>query len=154
MRDEPKIHRTNSQLAATLHITVPRDQIREVMEPGLRELMATVNRQNVAITGPWFTHHFRMYPDVFDFEIGIPVESPVRAEGRVKPSVYPSIKVVEMIYQGGYEGLSEAWERFLECIDSRGYSVSEDLYECYLVGPEHENDTEKWQTRLTKPLMD
>ena len=154
MQDEPKIYRTESQLVATLHVTVSRDEIREVMNPALKELVEAVKQQKVTITGPWFTHQFRMNPDVFDFDIGVPVESAIRADARVKPGVYPSIKVVETIYHGDYEGLGEAWEEFLAWIDSRGYSVSEDFYECYLVGPEHVDDAEQWQTRLTKPLLD
>jgi hypothetical protein len=43
------------------------------MGPGLRELMAVAAAQGIAPTGPWFSHHLRMDPDIFDFEISVPV---------------------------------------------------------------------------------
>jgi hypothetical protein len=43
------------------------------MGPGLRELMAAVAAQGIAPTGPWFSNHLRMDPDIFDFEISVPV---------------------------------------------------------------------------------
>jgi hypothetical protein len=32
--------------------------------------MAAVAAQGIAPAGPWFTHHLRMDPATFDFEIG------------------------------------------------------------------------------------
>jgi hypothetical protein len=46
-----------------------------VMEPGLGELMDTLKAQGIASTGPWFTHHLKMDPEIFDFEIGLPVSA-------------------------------------------------------------------------------
>ena len=73
MIDEPKIVQTKAVKMASIHVTVPREKIREAMGPGYQELMETLKAQGVAPTGPWFTHHFRMEPDVFDFEIAAPV---------------------------------------------------------------------------------
>ena len=38
--------------------------------------------QGITPTGPWLTHHLRMDPATFDFEICVPVPSPVTAAGR------------------------------------------------------------------------
>ena len=54
---------------------IPRAEIQKVMGPGYREVMAAVAAQGIAPVGPWFTHHLRMDPDTFDFEIGVPVAS-------------------------------------------------------------------------------
>ena len=69
MLDTPHIINAEAQLAAFLPLTIPRAEIRSVMGPGLRELKEEVEAQGVAITGPWFTHHRRMDPARFDFEI-------------------------------------------------------------------------------------
>ena len=53
-----RILQTSPQLTASIPLRVPREEIRNVMGPGLAELKAAVAAQNVAITGPWFTHHF------------------------------------------------------------------------------------------------
>lgn len=42
------------QIAAVIHITVPRSEIRNVMAPGLAELMAAAAAQGLKPAGPWF----------------------------------------------------------------------------------------------------
>src|SRR5438067_891590 len=85
MLETPQITQTPDQLTAFIRLTVPREEIRNVMGPGIREVMATVAAQGLAPTGPWFTHHLRMDPEVFDFEICVPVDAPVAPAGRVQP---------------------------------------------------------------------
>jgi hypothetical protein len=70
------------------------------MGPGLSELMAAVAAQGVSPTGPWFDHHQRMDPDTFDFEIGVPVQSPISPAGRVQPGRLPATIVARTIYHG------------------------------------------------------
>lgn len=55
--DPPQIVETTAQATAILRLTVPREEIRKVMGPGHRELMAAVAAQGIAVAGPWFTHH-------------------------------------------------------------------------------------------------
>jgi hypothetical protein len=52
--DPLRIIQTTPQLTALIPITVPREDIRKVMGPGLAELKAAIAAQNVAVTGPWF----------------------------------------------------------------------------------------------------
>ena len=85
MIDTPRITQTREQLTAMVHVTVPRADIQKVMGPGIDEVKAVVAAQGVATVGPWLTHHLKMDPKVFDFEICVPVKSPVSATGRVKP---------------------------------------------------------------------
>ena len=56
------------------------------MGPGIRELTAAVAAKGIAADGPWFTHHLRMDPEVFDFEICVPITADVAAVGRVGPT--------------------------------------------------------------------
>ncbi len=76
-----RILQTTPQLTASIPLRVPREEIRHVMGPGLAELKAAVAAQNVAVTGPWFTHHFRNPGEVFDFEICLPVATSVAPAG-------------------------------------------------------------------------
>lgn len=77
MIEVPHLERTKAHDIAVIHLTVPRNKIRDVMGPGLAELRAAVAAQGLAANGPWFTHHLRMQPETFDFEIGVPVTGPV-----------------------------------------------------------------------------
>ncbi len=69
MLDKPQITQTTAQTTAMIRLTIPRAEIRHVMEPGLGELMAAIAAQGITPTGPWLTHHLRMAPDIFDFEM-------------------------------------------------------------------------------------
>ena len=152
MLDTPHITQSATQLCAAIHLVIPRDKIQSVMGPGLSELMATIAAQGIKPTGPWFTHHLKMVPDHWDFEIGVPVSAPVVAAGRVMPSQWPAMKVARTVYYGPYEGLGNAWGEFLGWIAANGYTPAPDLYECYLTGPESSPDSARWRTELTKPL--
>ena len=130
--DTPQIIQTAAQPTAIIHLTIPREEIQNAMGPGISELMAAVSAQGIAPAGPWFTHHLRMNPDIFDFEISVPVKAPVTAVGRVKPSQWPAMKVARTTYHGPYEGLGDAWGEFGEWIEANGHTPAADLWECYV----------------------
>ncbi len=153
MIDTPKILQTTPKLTAIIRLKVPRSKIQEVMGPARSELMDAIADQEVTVTGPWFTHHLRMDPEVFDFEVCVPIAGEIVAVGRVKPSQLPATKVARTIYRGPYEGLGEAWGKFMEWIESNGHTPRDDLWECYLHGPEMNSDPTTWQTQLNKPLV-
>lgn len=152
MLDEPRIVQTPTQAIAVLHLEVPRSEIQNVMGPGYRELTEAVAAQGVAVTGPWFTHHLRLDPASFDFEIGVPVAAPIAAAGRVRPGQRPALTVARAILRGGYEGLSSAWAEFDQWIAARGHRPAPDLWECYVKGPESSLDPADWRTQLDRPL--
>ena len=152
MLEKPQITETNEQHAAIIHLTIPREDIRQVMGPSYKELMNTIEAQGIKPTGPWFSHHLKMDPKVFDFEIGVPVEKPIEAHGRVEPGQLPAGKVARTIYRGGYEGLPTAWGEFEAWIKKEGLQTAPNLWEVYAKGPESGNDPEKWETELNRPL--
>jgi effector-binding domain-containing protein len=154
MIDTPKIVTTNAQRTAMIHLTVPRAEIRNVMGPGLSEITAAIAAQRISASGPWLTHHLRMDPRVFDFEICVPVASEVSASGRVKAGTLRGSRVVRTIYHGPYEGLGAAWGELDAWIASQGLKPAEDLWECYVAGPESSPDPSAWRTELSRPLRD
>ncbi len=154
MIDSPQIVRSEEQLAAVIHVVVPRHEIQQVMGPGLQELMAGVAAQGVAVTGPWFTHHLRMPGETFDFEIGVPVASAVAPTGRIKPGKLPAATVARTVYRGPYEGLGPAWGEFSAWIAGQGRSPGGDLWERYVVCPGQSQNPNDWRTELNRPLAD
>ncbi len=152
MLERPLITRSFAQPLAVLHQTVPRAEIRNVMGPGLAEVRNVVVAQGIEITGPWLTHHLQMDPEVFDFEICLPVASPIAATGRVRPGVSHAAWVAQTVYQGGYEGLGAAWGEFIAWMEGEGHTPAEDLWEVYLAGPEASDDPAMWRTQLTRAL--
>jgi len=152
MLDTPQITHTDAQRAAVIRFTIPRDEIRNVMGPGMEELVSTVSAQGIGPAGALFSHHLRIDPEVFDFVIGVPVTADVTAAGRVEPGELPAGTVVRTIYRGPYEGLGEAWGEFDAWIAENGHEPAPDLWEVYVTGPETMSDPAGWQTELNRPL--
>jgi len=150
--DQPQIIRTVAQKAAVIHIITPRENIRSVMGAGYRELMEAISKQGIQPTGPWYTHQFQTVPDLFDFEIGVPLSSDISPEGRVVASELPGTTVVRTIYHGDYERMGDAWAEFDNWVAVNGYKLADDFYETYLIGPEATTDPDQWQTELSRPL--
>lgn len=153
MIDTPQITQSTAQLTAVIRLTIPRAEIRNVMGPAISEVMATVAAQGIAPAGPVFSYHFRMDPDTFDFEVGVPVAKPISPAGRVKPGELPAKKVARTVYHGGYEGLGAAWGEFGAWIASNGHKPGPDLWEFYVAGPESSPDPANWRTELNRPLI-
>src|ERR1700759_3128598 len=153
MIDTPQIIQTTEQTTAIIPLVVSSSEIRKHMGPGIQELMSTVAAQGVQPAGPWFTRHNRKPAENFDFEISVPVQSPVKAIGRVKPSVLPARKVARKSYCGGYEGLGAGWGEFHAWLSAQGLKTTPDFWESYLIGPEIGPDGSKYQTELNAPLV-
>lgn len=151
--DVPTITETSPQLAAAIHLTIPRSEIRTAMGPGLNEIMSAVKAQGIGPAGPWFTHHLKMNPATFDFEICVPVSAPVNPVGRVVNREIPAVKVAKTVYQGPYEQLAEGWRAFDHWMAASGHKPGPDLYECYAVGPESGSDAAAWRTELSRPIV-
>ena len=154
MLDTPQIAQTDAQPTAVIRLTIPRDEIQNVMGPGYSELMETIAAQGIAPAGPWYTHHLKMDPETFDFEIGVPISAPVSAAGRVKAGQLPSARVARTVYHGGYEGLGDAWAEFDAWITAEGHTPAPNLWECFVAGPESNPDPATWRTELNRPLDD
>ncbi len=155
MIDTPHITDTAAQLVAFIHLTIPRDDIRQVMGPAISEVFSVLAVQGITPTGPWFTHHLRRPNNSFDFKVSVPVATPVIASGRVHPGELPARKkVARTIYSGPYENLGEAWGQLIAWITDNGYTRATDLWECYLVGPESSSDSADFRTELNQPLED
>lgn len=154
MLESPHIAQSAEQLTAVIHITVPREEIRNVMHPGIAELMSAIAAQGVSPAGPWFTYHLRVDPKIFDFEISVPVNVPITASGRVKPSRLPAMKVARATYRGPYENLGNAWGEFIAWINANGYKPGDNVWESYVAGPESSADPPEWRTELNRPLLD
>ena len=152
MIDTPSIVKSERQPTAVIRLTIPRAKIQEVMGPAIGEVMAAVSAQGIAQTGAVFSHHFRMSPETFDFEVGVFVASPISAVGRVTPGELPAVTVARTIYQGPYEGLGEAWGEFVGWISAQGHESEADLWERYVKGPESGPDPTAWRTELNRPL--
>jgi effector-binding domain-containing protein len=154
MLDEPQIIQTKSLPIAAIRFTIPREEIRHVMGPAMAEVRAAVRSQHIGPAGPMLSYHLKMSPEIFDFEVGVPISSALLPVGRVIGSELPASKVARTIYHGPYEELGEAWSEFMDWIIAQGLKPADALWECYTNGPESSSDSSTWCTELNKPLLD
>ena len=154
MIDTPAITTTAEQATAVVHLTIPRADIQKEMGPAHRELFSTLAAQGIAPKGPWFSHHLRIDPEVWDFEVGVPVDTPVTPTGRVAGSRLPAARVARTVYHGGYEGIDAAWGELGAWITREGLKTADNLWEIYAAGPESGDDPAGWRTELYRPLVE
>jgi len=151
--DPIHIVQTEAQATAAIHLVVPRAEIQQVMGPAIAEVMAAVAAQGLTPAGPVFSYHPRIDPEVFDFEVGVPVASPVAPVGRVVASTLPAARVARTIYHGPYEGLGAAWGEFDAAIRAQGHEPGPGVWECYVTGPDASPDPAAWRTELNHPIL-
>ena len=153
MIETPHLTHVDAQQIAVIHLTIPRAEIQAVMGPAIGEVMAAVQAQHVGPAGPFFSHHFRMQADVFDFEVGVPVFAPVTPTGRVHAGSLPAASVVRTVFHGDYSGLGSAWEELRTWATAQGHQAAPNLWEVYAKGPESDPDPATWRTELNQPLL-
>ncbi len=154
MIDPPELISTAMQATATIRFLIPREEIQHVMGPAIAEVLEAVSAQGIGPCGAVFSRHFTMQPETFDFEVGVPVSSPVRPVGRVVVSDLPAVaSAARTNYRGPYEGLGAGWEAFMEWIISQGHTPTPSLWEHYRTGPESSPDPQTWTTELVRPLL-
>lgn len=154
MISPPQIVQTSAQAVAMIRITVPREQIGQVMGPNIRAIYAALAVQNIAATGPWLTHHLKRPDTGFDFEACVPVASAITPTAKVTNGTLRAARVARTVYQGGYEGLGTAWGELEAWIAAQGLRSAADLWEVYVLGPESGQDASHWRTELNRPLAD
>lgn len=154
MIDTPEIIETEPILIAKVYRTIPISEISREMGLTLKALTEEVASQGIAITGPWFTHHFRRPVEEFDFELCVPVARPVKAAGVVEPGEWPAMTMVRTIYHGGYQGLPRAWGQFTAWVEEGGHAIGPEIWERYLIGPDSGRKSSDWRTELSRPLIE
>ena len=154
MLETPQIVQTDARPIAFIPITASWQEMPKVMGPGIAELLAEITSQGAKPVGEIFTHHLRRPTDTFEFEISVPVDRPIQADGRVQPGEYPAAKMARTVYQGPYEGLADAWPEFLDWIEKNNHTTTEELWESYTVGPHSTPDPAAWRTELSRRVVE
>lgn len=154
MIDTPHVVQSAQLRTAAIPVVVARKEIQQVFPSAVNELLAAIRAQGIEPAGPLFSYHRKMPSDVFDMEIGVPVDADVKPNGRVLAGALPALKVVRTIYRGPMEGLGAAWGEVKAWVEAQGLATRPFIWENYLVGPGHTPDPSAWQTELNWPLAD
>lgn len=152
MIETPRVVDSPALRTAIIHCTCALADIQDTMTEGIEELLNTLDEQGIKPAGPLLAHYLEIPGETFEFEITVPVSTPVTPQGRVVPSEMVSRRVLQTTLHGDYDGLGDAWGEFFEWIEANGIEVTDDFWECYAVGPETSDDPADWRTELNQPL--
>lgn len=148
MISSPEVVTTKEVPTATIHLVIPGKDMPKYMDPAIQEILKVLADQGLHPAGPMFSYHHRRPSDTFEFEIGFPVPKAIKEVGRVKNGKLPSERVVRSVYQGPYEGLSQAWPALQEWVRENGYGETGRFWECYLNNPDEVKDPKEYKTEL------
>ena len=148
MISPPEVVTTQEVPTATIHLVIPGRDMPKYMDPAIQEIIQVLADQGMRPVGPMFSYHHRRPSDTFEFEIGFPVERAITEAGRVKNGKLPAERVVRTVYQGPYEGLSQAWPALQEWVREQKLPETGRFFECYLNNPDEVKDPKDYRTEL------
>ena len=148
MLSVPEVVQVEARPAAAIHLHIPAKDMGKYMDPAINEVLQVIEAQGLRPAGPLFSFHLQRPGEEFNFEIGFPVEGPIKEEGRVRMIERPAARVVRAIHTGPYDGLQRSWQEFQEWVKNERLPVIEMFWESYLTDPGKEPDPKKWRTEL------
>jgi effector-binding domain-containing protein len=154
MLDALHVTESPARMAAVIRLQIPQMDLPSVMGPAIDELLAALKAQDIIPAGPVFNHYLSMDGGMFDFEVGVPILTPVAPAGRVRPGQLPEAKVARATYTGSYAGLHHAWREFGERAKGQGLKPGGNFWESFVFGPESNPDSSTWRTELNQPLLE
>ncbi|WP_432557627.1 GyrI-like domain-containing protein [Granulicoccus sp. GXG6511] len=123
-------------------------------------LFPALGTQGLRPIGPPFSLHHRMPTETVDFEVGIPVDRPLgEAQATTSgvtltPSVLPAGRIAVVSHLGSYDGLGEAWGRFMNEIATAGHQPDFPFWEVYVTEPTPDVDPATLRTDLVVRLRE
>ncbi|MBL7952356.1 MAG: GyrI-like domain-containing protein [Flavobacteriales bacterium] len=144
----PEVINTQEIATVVIPLIIPGRDMPKYMDPAIQEIIKTITGQGINIAGPMFSYHHRRPSDTFDFEIGFPVSKAIKEEGRVINSKLPAVKVVRSVYQGPYEGLSQAWPALQKWVRENGHGENGKFWESYQNNPSEVRSPSEYRTEL------
>ena len=94
----------------------------------LDEVYAFVRAGGTTQTG----HNIMLYrDDVPNVEVGVQVDGPFAASGRVQPSELPAGRVATTVHRGAYDGLASAHATVLSWCATHGHALTGTRWEVY-----------------------
>ncbi|MBW8803864.1 MAG: MerR family transcriptional regulator [Catenulisporales bacterium] len=125
------------------------------MQGALGELYATVAGQGLAQTGsagglfsePVFTDHYG------EATVFVPCDGPVRALGRVRPTVVPAAELAVIEHSGPPIESDRAYGALADYVARHALAVEGPIREYYVIGQRDTADVARWRTEVCWPVF-
>jgi effector-binding domain-containing protein len=85
-------------------------------------------------------------------DLGMPIASEGRSEGRVRAVTIPAQRVVQARYFGPYENTAATYRILDQYLLETGLESNGGPWEIYITDPMVEKDTAKWETAIVFPV--
>ena len=144
----PEVITTKEIATAVIPLVIPGRDMPKYINPAIQEIIKVLADQGMQPAGPMFSYHHRRPSDTFDFEIGFPVAKAIQPAGRVMNGKLPAENVVRSVYQGPYEGLTQAWPALQNWVRENGHGEMGRFGECYLNNPNEVKNPSEYRTEL------
>lgn len=147
--DGPELH-----LAAVQQTDYPLAEMPRLMDGVFSELFTALDGVGATVCGPALALHTRIPTDTADLAVGVPVTTPLTAAldlgsgFRVEAVPCPTGPVAATSYLGPYEGLGEAWGRFMGDVAAAGHTPGTTFFEVYVSNPAEVTDPSTLRTDL------
>lgn len=145
----PELH-----LAAVPMRDFPLAEMPRLMDGIFPAIFAALDGVGAVVCGPPLSLHSRIPTDTADLAVGVPLTAALSAEielgsgFRAVATTCPPGPVAATSYLGGYEGLGEAWGRFMGQVAAAGHTPGTTFFEAYLTNPAEVTDPSTLRTDL------
>ena len=145
----PELH-----LAAVRQTDFPLAEMPRLMDGVFSELFTALGAVGNTVCGPALALHSRIPTDTADLAVGVPVTTPLStvldltSGFRVEAVPCPTGPVAATSYLGPYDGLGDAWGRFMSEVAAAGHQPTSTFFEAYVSNPAEVTDAATLRTDL------
>ncbi|HEU5100539.1 MAG TPA: GyrI-like domain-containing protein [Roseiflexaceae bacterium] len=163
MISKPKLEQRGDQHYVGIRTQVPSSKFKKIIPQFLDELFAWLGKQGVQPVGaPFMRYHVINMAGNMDVELGVPVDSALAGDQRVRPGVIPAGRYAALVYSGvtgiaGNKALIEwankngiKWDRW----DDPNGDAFRSRIEYFLTDPAEQPDRNKWETEVAIRVAD
>ncbi len=144
--------------AVSTFTDLPMTDMARAFDATFTALFPPLEAEGIRPAGPAFSRHSRMPTDSVDMQVGIPVD---RALPRsvttdsgitVIPSTLPAGRIAIVSHLGPFDGLGDAWARFMQAVSDAGHTPALPFWEVYVTEPSPDMDPATLRTDLVTLL--
>jgi len=150
----PHIVEIEPVTTAVIRAEVAMAEMRDFFDHSFRTLGEVLGRDEASAIGAAFARYHRPLTESADLEVGFPTDRPVRPRDGVEVGQLPGGRVVRIVHEGGFEGLSASWERLVSWAENQEVPLGTDFWEIYVTEPSPDMDPDDLRTELNWTVAD
>lgn len=137
---------------ALVREAVPLEALRDFYDRAFGAVLAALERQGLAPTGPALGVYFSMPTETVDLGAGFPIDGEIVPGNGVTGVTLPGGPAVQVEHRGSYEDLSATYTRLQQWVHDSGHAMGDLMWETYVTEPTPDADPDEMVTIITWPL--